>query len=333
MLGVFTLVLVATFSISTVGRDSQITGVYTGYEVMGPYQTLRIEGSWTVPMANCTATPNSVSNISVIIDGINGEGDSMEIGTYQDCISGLPSYGAFVNIYPMTGYFGEVGGNISDLAIEPGDVVDAQGTWRNCTEKPQNWNTNFVDETTNQSIDTNAMTSCTFQPVLDSGALILSSDGHTLTSLSPIQTGWYYTGVKYSDVTGPQKNDSTFGETANMSGYALVGLQMPGTLLGSLFYSGSSFEINESSSNTGTTVTSGSVSGINSTTTTSVRSSSSATTILTSQSSITSSYSIPPSTTNEATPSNMSYTFLAVGIAAIVVAAGFVSAVMYVRKR
>lgn len=164
----------------------------------GPYQTLRVEGSWVVPTANCTATPNSVSNISIIIDGISGEGDGMEIGTYQDCANGVASYGAFVNIYPMTGYFGEVGGNISDIVVHPGDVVEAQGTWRNSTEKPMNWNTNFIDNNTGQLVDTNAMTNYTFQPVLNSGALILSSDaipllrsarstraGHLLDSTSP----------------------------------------------------------------------------------------------------------------------------------------------------
>jgi hypothetical protein len=182
----------------------------------------------------------------VIIDGISGEGDAMEIGTYQDCTNGVASYGAFVNIYPMTQYYGETGGNISDVAVHPGDVVEAQGTWRPANVAPINWNTNFIDETTNVEVDTDAETNSTFTPVLNSGAIILSSDGHTLTALNPIQSGVQYSGVKFSDITGPQRANSTFGDTASMPGFNLVALQMSGTNLGALSDSGSSFQITSS---------------------------------------------------------------------------------------
>jgi len=204
---------------------------------------LRVEGSWVVPTANCTATPNSVSNISVIIDGIHGEGDGMEIGTYQDCVKGVAVYGAFVNIYPMTKYFGENNGNISKVVIHPGDVVEAQGTWRPSTQPPINWNTNFIDETTKVKVNTDAKTLSTFTPKLDSGAIILSSDGQTLTSLNSITSGRQYTSVKFSDISGPQNADSTLSETAALSGYSLVTWQIPGTSLSALTDSGSSFQI------------------------------------------------------------------------------------------
>jgi hypothetical protein len=231
----------ATFSMTTAAA-SQATTLYTGYEVVGPYTTLRVEGSWIVPTANCTATPNSVSNISVIIDGIHGEGDAMEIGTYQDCVKGVAVYGAFVNIYPMTTYFGE-NGNISDVVIHPGDIVEAQGTWRPTTEKPVNWNTNFIDETTGVKVNTDARTNSSFTPVLDSGAIILSSDGHNLTSLSSVASGLQYTKIKHSDVTGPWLGSSTFGKTGSQSGYSLITWQIPGTTLGALTDGGSSFQI------------------------------------------------------------------------------------------
>jgi len=219
---------------------------YTGYEVTGPYPTLRVEGSWIVPTANCTATPNSVSNISVIIDGINGEGDGMEIGTYQDCTNGVASYGAFVNIYPMTNFYGETKGNISDVVVQPGNVIEAQGTWRPSTTKgePIDWNTNFVDETTGGvAVDTDAHSPSGFTPVLDSGALILSSNGRTLTSLSNIGSGELYTGVHDSDITGVQQGRSTFGETANTTGYTLLTWKIPNTALSLLSDDGSSFQI------------------------------------------------------------------------------------------
>ena len=231
----------ATLSITSEAA-TQATTLYTGYEVVGPYTTLRVKGTWIVPTADCTTTPNSVSNISVIIDGIHGEGDAMEIGTYQDCVNGVAVYGAFVNIYPMTKYFGETG-NISNVAIHPGDVVEAQGTWRPLTAKPVNWNTNFIDETTKVSVNTDARTSSAFTPVLDSGAIILSSDGHTLTSLSAINSGVQYTKVKQSDVTGPWVGSSTFGQTSSLSGYSIITWQIPGTTLGALTDGGSSFQI------------------------------------------------------------------------------------------
>jgi hypothetical protein len=243
LVGSLLVIAPAAFSMTAFAASTSNT-LYTGYEVVGPYTTLRVEGSWVVPTANCAVTPNSVSNISVIIDGIHGEGDGMEIGTYQDCVNGVAKYGAFVNIYPMTVYFGENNGNISNVVIHPGDVVEAQGTWRPTTQKPINWNTNFIDETTGAvKVNTDAKTSATFTPKLDSGAIILSSDGKTLTSLSTINTGREYTGIKFSDISGPQSADSTLSQTAALSGFSLVTWQIPGTDLSALADSGSSFQI------------------------------------------------------------------------------------------
>jgi len=219
------LFTVTTIFVSAETQAPLATTKYTGYQVTGPYTTLRVEASWIVPTADCSATPNSVSNISVIIDGISGEGDAMEVGTYQNCVNGIADYGAFVNIYPVTTYYGETHGNISDVVVHPGDVVEAQGTWRpsNTKNEPVNWNTNFVDETTGGvAINTDAHSPTGFTPALNSGALILSSDGHTLTSLGTISSGLQYTKVKNSDVTGKQMGTSTFGETGDSTGYTIV---------------------------------------------------------------------------------------------------------------
>ena len=170
----------------------------------------------------------------------------MEVGTYQNCVNGVASYGAFVNLYPVTTYYGENHGNISKVVVHPGDIVEAQGTWRPSTTRgePVNWNTNFVDETTGGlAIDTDAHTPTGFTPKLNSGALILSSDGHNLTALGTISSGVQYTKIKDSDITGKQMGSSTFGETGNSTGYAIVTWQIPGTTLGALSDSGSSFQI------------------------------------------------------------------------------------------
>jgi hypothetical protein len=233
------LFLFATSSLPTTSAAKNTQ--YTGYQVTGPYTTLRVWGTWIVPTANCTKTPNSVSNLSVVIDGISGEGDAMMIGTYQDCVNGVAHYGAFLNVYPVTSFYGNKTG-IDKLVIHPGDVVEAQGTWR-YPRKPLDWNTNFVDLTTKVILDTDAYTPKNFTPRDNSGAIILSSDGGTLTSLTTITTGREYTHVSCSDVTGPEHVCNTFGKTSRMSNYTLIKWEIPGTTLGILSDAGSSFEI------------------------------------------------------------------------------------------
>jgi Peptidase A4 family len=224
-------------------------GAYTGYQVAGNFTELRVRGSWIVPAANCAITPNSVSNISVIIDGIGGEGDAMEVGTYQDCTSGVATYGAFVNIYPTASPTRQ----LSRVAVHPGDVIEAQGTWRCIVAKCIKdglclcWHSNFIDETTGVVKDVNGYTPTTYAPVLDSAALVLSSDGHPLTSLGTVYTGYLYTGVSRSDVAGNWRGHSTFGETGALSGYTLVSLTAPGTSLSQLSQDGSSFTMGVSS--------------------------------------------------------------------------------------
>ncbi len=237
------LLLFSATAFPLVAAKTQVTSLYSGYEVTGPFSTLRAEGSWIVPTANCAATPNSVSNISTIIDGINGEGDAMEIGTYQDCTNGVASYGAFVNIYPMTSFYGH--GDVSGMIIKPGDIIEAQGTWRPIGDTPVNWNTNIEDKTTGQMTDTNAHSPSGFKPVDNSAALILSSDGHTLTAFKNpvISLGAQYTKVGNSAVAGPWRVHSTFGTTASKKGYALVTLEAAGTSISPLTDSGSSFQI------------------------------------------------------------------------------------------
>lgn len=222
---------------------------YSGYEVTGPYSSLRVKGSWIVPTADCSKTPNSVSNISVAFDAINGEGDGFMIGTYQDCTNGNASYGAFLIIYPYTQFTGNKT-SLNKIVIHPGDVIEAQGTFR-VGAKPVAWNTNFVDQTTCTQVDVDAHVASGFTPKQDSGAVVLSSNGHTLTSLSTVESGEQYTAghctkeqpATGSDIVGPSHDQITFGKMGAMSGYTLTKLQMSGTTVGSLTHGGSSFTI------------------------------------------------------------------------------------------
>ena len=235
-----TLPVLASSS-QTVAAAPITSSLYTGYQVTGPYPTLRVEGTWIVPTANCAATPNSVSNISVIIDGISGEKDAMEIGTYQDCTNGVASYGAFINIYPVTTYYNNKS-SINDFVVHPGDEVEAQGTWRS-PGQPIDWNTNFVDITSGVKLDTDAHAPSGFSPVDNSGAIVLSSDGKTLTSLSTISSGEQYVKYERSDITGPEMVENSFGTEGSLTGYTLNSYQMQGTTLGTLTDGGSSFQI------------------------------------------------------------------------------------------
>jgi hypothetical protein len=233
----------------SVAATTATNSAYSGYEVTGPFTSLRVKGSWIVPTADCSKTPNSVSNISVAFDAINGEGDGFMIGTFQDCNHGVASYGAFLIIYPFTSFTGNHS-SINKIVIHPGDVIEAQGTFR-VGAKPTDWNTNFVDQTTCTQLDIDARVSTTFTPKQDSGAVVLSSDGHTLTAFSTIQSGEQYTAghcagkqpATGSDIVGPSHEQITFGKMGAMPGYTLAELEIPSTTVTALTHGGSSFTI------------------------------------------------------------------------------------------
>jgi len=179
-----------------------------------------------------------------MIDGMGGKEDAMQVGTYQNCINGVAHYGAFLNIYPLN----ETERQPNKMRVHPGDIIEAQGTWRPIIDKMNNslclcWHTNLIDETTGVLIDKNALTSVGYRPALDSAALVISSDGKNLTDLSTIYTGFLYTGVKYSNDAGPWKGHSSFGQTSELEGYKLVELIMDGTSVSSLSSDGSSFTV------------------------------------------------------------------------------------------
>jgi len=202
-LPVLALLLLPSFPI--LAPAATASGNYAGYQVTGAPQTLnRARGSWVVPGVDCSTTPNSVLNMSVMIDGINGVGDAMEIGTFSNCVSGSATFGAFVNFYPTTtGRFDK----ILSIKIKPGDVVEAQGEWlvesgsgRAC---PTNsWHSSFIDENTTRKVDTNACTPSGFVAPTSSAAFLLTSGGSTLSSFSSIPSGRDLTKVRDSDVAG-----------------------------------------------------------------------------------------------------------------------------------
>jgi Peptidase A4 family len=224
------------------GPQTVVTSpLYTGYGVQGNYNgNLRVKGSWIVPAARCSSGENTVSNISVIIDGINGEGDIMQVGTFSDCVKGSAVYGAFAQLYP------EIKEKLPTLMVAAGDVIEAQGKWSPSTH---GWHAQIINMNTSVTQSLSATTSSNFTPKLDSGAFLLSNDGKTLTTLVPsssgtiISSGNDYTGVTKSNVVGSDKGKTTIGQEGDSSGFTLVMYQMTGTQLNALSGDGGSFTI------------------------------------------------------------------------------------------
>ena len=100
-----------------------------------------------------------------------------------------------------------------------------------------------MDITTGKTLDTDAHTAAGFKPVQNSGAIILSSDGKTLTSLTTIGSGEQYVKYQKSDITGPMV-ENTFGAEGAMAGYTLTSSPgCSGTTLSALSDGGSNFQI------------------------------------------------------------------------------------------
>jgi len=77
-----------------------------------------VKGSWTVPAANCSVTPNAYSSFWIGIDGYSS-GTVEQIGTDSDSFSGSPIYYAWYEMYPKYPV-------ILKMKISPGDVMSAE---------------------------------------------------------------------------------------------------------------------------------------------------------------------------------------------------------------
>jgi len=100
---------------------------WSGYAVTGSSFT-EVEGSWTVPTANCSVTPGTGSGrraqptYSSFWVGIDGDTDSTveQTGTDSDCDGTTPAYYAWFEFYPSPAY------EILGLAVSPGNKILAQ---------------------------------------------------------------------------------------------------------------------------------------------------------------------------------------------------------------
>jgi Peptidase A4 family len=88
-----------------------------GYAVTGSGFTKAL-GSWIVPTANCTKTPNTYSSYWLGLDGVSDE-TVEQIGTEADCYGSSPSYYAWYEFYPNAAVL------ISGITVSPGDKMSA----------------------------------------------------------------------------------------------------------------------------------------------------------------------------------------------------------------
>jgi hypothetical protein len=91
---------------------------WSGYAVTGSSFT-NAKGSWTVPTADCSKTPNTYAAFWVGIDGYSS--DSVEqTGTDSDCDGKSPSYYAWYEFYPNPSVL------ISSISVSPGNQMSAE---------------------------------------------------------------------------------------------------------------------------------------------------------------------------------------------------------------
>lgn len=78
-------------------------------------------GTWTVPTVDCSVTANGYSATWVGIDGY-ASSTVEQLGTEQDCNSGVPGYSAWIEMYPSAS-------QTINRVVKPGDVMTASVTY------------------------------------------------------------------------------------------------------------------------------------------------------------------------------------------------------------
>jgi hypothetical protein len=112
---------------------------WSGYAVTGTSFTKAL-GSWTVPTASCSKTPNTYAAFWVGLDGWNS--DTVEqTGTDSDCDGSSADYYAWYEFYPAASVL------ISSITVHPGDHMSASVTFNSGSS----FTLSITDETTGKS--------------------------------------------------------------------------------------------------------------------------------------------------------------------------------------
>jgi hypothetical protein len=112
---------------------------WSGYAVTGTSFTKAL-GSWTIPTATCSKTPNTYSSFWVGLDGWNST-TVEQTGTDSDCDGTTPDYYAWYEFYPAASVL------VSSITVRPGDHMSASVTFNSGSS----FTLSITDETTGKS--------------------------------------------------------------------------------------------------------------------------------------------------------------------------------------
>ncbi len=179
---------------------------WAGYAVTGPAGSVTdVKGSWIVPTADCSSTPNSYSSFWLGIDGYSSS-TVEQTGTSSDCNGNSPSYYAWYEFYPKFGYK-------IPMQVSPGNVISAEVKY---TGKGQ-FTVSIANLNTSQSFSKSAKVS---QAQMSSAEWIAEAPWSggvlPLANFGTAYFGLDKTGVSstnYATVGGSAGNISSFGSS------------------------------------------------------------------------------------------------------------------------
>jgi hypothetical protein len=117
---------------------------WVGYAITGdPGSVSDAKGSWVIPSVTCASGPDNYAAFWVGIDGFNSR-TVEQIGTDSDCVSGVPQYYAWFEVYPDFPYGVPVN-------VAPGDKISADVSYLGGSS----FVLSISDLTTGQSYQTN----------------------------------------------------------------------------------------------------------------------------------------------------------------------------------
>ena len=104
-------------------HDGSVTSTnWSGYAVTAAKGSVTdVKGSWVVPALQgpCRSSDNDFASFWVGIDGYNSK-TVEQLGTDTDCQRGVPTYYAWIEIFPFPSFL------INQVSVSPGDVITAE---------------------------------------------------------------------------------------------------------------------------------------------------------------------------------------------------------------
>jgi hypothetical protein len=184
---------------------------WSGYAVTGTSFT-SAKGSWVVPKADCSKTPNTYGAFWVGIDGWTS--DTVEqTGTDSDCDGSSPSYYAWYEFYPNPSFL------ISSITVSPGNKMSASVTYSG-----SEFTITITNETTGKSYSKSSKVSgakrSSAEWIAEAPCCTNSGGILPLSDFGTVEFGDDYSGVSdtnYATDSGVSGPISDFGSDVNES--------------------------------------------------------------------------------------------------------------------